>query len=212
MREQEWATPVRPKRHLVNLLTDSTGSARTSVASAAQENASAKLNLVASGGAESVSAPSYPSTNTNSSMTVDPTLFVDRRPNQGVGCRARRGVPSFICHECYQKGHLRPNCPRTVRDLAILAFHYSRLTEEEKKNVPDTAYLRAIALLNFQVNGSVLQPTVNTGNKPHRAGNQGAPPGMESKTNSALRCSKQRGNTTHWQQLSEDHHSQEAML
>ena len=126
-------------------------SGTSSLSAAGHESATAKLNLLDSNSEQdSLSLPSR--TTTASTVSGDPVLLADRRRNLASGRDVRWNALSFICHECYQKGYIKPNCPLTVKDLAIVPHYNSKLTEEERRGVPDTAYLRLVAFLNFQAN------------------------------------------------------------
>lgn len=59
------------------------------------------------------------------------------------------GATYLICYECYLPGHLSPRCKMKLKDLHQIPENYRKLTEDQKKRVPNAAYLRATAGLSL---------------------------------------------------------------
>jgi len=55
----------------------------------------------------------------------------------------------IICHCCYAYGHIAPQCQSRLYNLRQTLENYEKLTEEEKKTVPDTSYESAKAYLEI---------------------------------------------------------------
>ena len=56
---------------------------------------------------------------------------------------------SLICHTCYAKEHVAPDCSLPLRSLHLVVENFERLTEGEKTTVPIVSYLRAKAQFNL---------------------------------------------------------------
>ena len=176
-REASKIAPKRMGRPIVNFVSDNSGTTGSSSARTRNDASSGELNLVNSlEENESLSVPSCPTTTTYTVEDADPAMFMDRRPNLPTRGIIRSGPPSFICHECYKKGHLKPNCPLPARELARVPYNYSQLSEQERRGVPDAAYLRALAVLHYQANLGVKPKT-----PPHTEQVPGAAPQADSK-------------------------------
>jgi len=48
----------------------------------------------------------------------------------------------IICHECYEHGHIAPNCNLSVKNLYKVIINYEKLTPQEQSMVPSTSYVR----------------------------------------------------------------------
>ena len=150
--------PKRVNRPIVNFVSDHSGTTGSSSTGTRDNTTPGELHLVTSRGEdESLSAPSCPTTATSTVEDVDPTMIMDRRPNPPQRGLIWSGPPSFICRECYEKGHLKPNCPLPARELARVPYNYSKLSEQERRGVPDAAYLRPLFVLHYQASLG-LQP------------------------------------------------------
>ena len=55
--------------------------------------------------------------------------------------------PYIICHECYEEGHISPDCILPLRERTKVVANYERLTPEQRASVPATSYHRVCAIL-----------------------------------------------------------------
>lgn len=67
---------------------------------------------------------------------------------------APRCVPIF--HDCYEHGHISPQCILPVRQMRQVLENYETLTGEEKSYLPDTSYIRVRTALKPE------EPTMST--------------------------------------------------
>ena len=82
--------------------------------------------------------------------------------------RSQKGLPhapsrykmNLICHECYAKGHIKPDCLHPLRDREIVISNYNGLTPQEKASVPAVSYLRIKALLSADAAGTPASRSV----------------------------------------------------
>ena len=118
--------------------------------------------------------PSFP-TEESSFNDMDSSLYGERRlpykdppqfprpPGISPGITSRDGqremkAPSrqIICYTCYKVGdNINPDCNMKVRDFSLVLHTFEKLTATQKACVPTHAYLRAVALLSFEVNGLI---------------------------------------------------------
>ena len=66
-------------------------------------------------------------------------------PTPGTAWTPRTGAKHLICHTCYQRGHVSPECPLPARDLPLVVSFYEALSDAEKNRVPAESYLNAKA-------------------------------------------------------------------
>ena len=73
----------------------------------------------------------------------------------------------FICHICYEHGHVLTQCTTPAKDNLRICANYERLTEEERKTVPDDSYLAAKYYLQLRESRNGAGPsTGSTGSSP----------------------------------------------
>ena len=53
---------------------------------------------------------------------------------------AEKKPGNVICHGCYQKGHISPDCSMTLARIEEVVTNYDKLSDIEKTRVPNTAY------------------------------------------------------------------------
>ena len=68
------------------------------------------------------------------------------KTNNHANQRPFRGPkPTFICHECYARGHVSPRCNLKVSERSVVIATYEALGEQERAAVPASSYYRAKA-------------------------------------------------------------------
>lgn len=69
-----------------------------------------------------------------------------RRDNRSAaGTRQKEGESQYICHLCYARGHISPQCNLPVREYARAIVNYESLSPAEPEVVPEGSYHRAKA-------------------------------------------------------------------
>lgn len=74
-----------------------------------------------------------------------------KRSRPGWRDNVERSTLALICHICYAKGHISPNCLLRARELATVIGNYEALSPEEKMIVPQQSYLQALAATRVSV-------------------------------------------------------------
>ena len=57
-----------------------------------------------------------------------------------------------ICFSCYEKGHLKPQCPLKLANIEMAVVNFDKLTTEERERVPRTSYEEAKSFLELRAN------------------------------------------------------------
>lgn len=95
------------------------------------------------------------------------TRQLSKHPSASQDYRQARFPPGLICHTCYRRGHIAPDCILPVRELESIVSNYDKLTEDEKLRVPATSYWRARALSGRgEEPPSDIRPVHGTGHTP----------------------------------------------
>ena len=104
---------------------------------------------------------------------------------QGQKSAAPSAAPSmapfkgYICHVCYGRGHVVPQCFLTFKDFWRVIWNYEHLSAEEKARVPATSYWRA------------KKKAVDSGRPPsatdNQAGSRTSTPGHQARPDSTPR-------------------------
>ena len=94
--------------------------------------------------------------------------FEDRNTrNTRVGWVAPSGK-KFICHICYEYDHVLTQCTTPAEDTRRICANYERLTEEERKTVPNDSYLAAKYYQQLRESRNATGPNMSTtGNLPN---------------------------------------------
>ena len=99
----------------------------------------------------------------DATMSRRPGWMEDRRyakPQYGGRSRA----DGIICHGCYEKEHIQPDCSLTLKELWKFVKNYEALTDAEKARVPSISYFRAKA--QFTSDGRIITPRLPTSKGP----------------------------------------------
>ena len=80
----------------------------------------------------------------------------------------------LICHECYARGHVSPDCNLPLRSQSQVIANFEKLSDEDKLKVPSNSYRRVRATLGLDTNAPGGSPA--TGPLPE-SGQSESPPG-----------------------------------
>ena len=87
---------------------------------------------------------------------------IERHAKPQHGGRSR--ADGIICHGCYEKEHIQPDCRITLKELWKVVKSYEALTDAEKARVPPVSYFHAKA--QFTTDGRIVTPGVPTSQGP----------------------------------------------
>lgn len=68
----------------------------------------------------------------------------------------------FICHVCYEYDHVLTQCTLPAKETRRICANYERLTEEERKTVPNDSYLAAKYNLQLRESRNTAGPSTDT--------------------------------------------------
>lgn len=148
-----------PEKHLrrsVNFGTDAGDNSRLAVTRGDFANASAAEVSLLGAGELSVSAPSYLSALESSFIEAEalyagqPRFAPGRFDSQRWDNLFPESSPP-ICYKCYATGHPSTNCDLKLRNLYHVPGNHLKLTDVQRKRVPNTSFLRAVAALRLPV-------------------------------------------------------------
>ena len=79
---------------------------------------------------------------------IRPPAIAHENPKQTNRIGWPDRLQQLICHACYARGHIMPNCTLPVTDMATVVSNYEKLSAVEHTRVPPQFYHRALRFVD----------------------------------------------------------------